>query len=408
MKTQQAVAFLSWLAYAAASPAIVARALPAVPSTYAALGDSFSAGIGAGKYSTTNDDGNGHRCKRFDGSYPQKVFEIAPLRSPTAANFFFRSCSGDVLDNIDAQITAVGNRKVDFVTLSISGNDFGFGDVVRKCVYAVKVVGRDSAALCQTALANAQTKINDATIWAKYNQKVTLIRDRLLNPNFIIMITGYAKFFAAPVVGDACDNLSFLRIVGLGALKMTAATRTSINSLVTQVNANIQSRVVTNFPGTVSFIDIDSHFENHRFCEAANAADPIGANDDNVWFNDLRTTLEESSFVGSNSAEESGWQAWQTDLGTGAVGLPGTLQQSSSFHPKKKGHYGTALKIALALLQSVAPTSIINGPNPNYCIGVSPGGGQACVNIPDGCYVVAPQDNTVPPVRCPNNQTMGT
>lgn len=39
------------------------------------------------------------------------------------------------------------------------------------------------------------------------------------------------------------------------------------------------------------------------------------------------------------------------------------------------------------------------GPD-TFCIGTGPGGGQACVDIPDGCFVVVPLDNRVPTPIC--------
>lgn len=46
------------------------------------------------------------------------------------SRFDFYSCSGDVLDNIDGQAAKLVGNKVDVATLSISGNDFNFGNVV--------------------------------------------------------------------------------------------------------------------------------------------------------------------------------------------------------------------------------------------------------------------------------------
>ncbi len=61
------------------------------------------------------------------GSYPAQLTAFLPQ---FFNRFDFLACSGDVLDNITAQIGFLGGDKYDAVSLSISGNDFLFGPVV--------------------------------------------------------------------------------------------------------------------------------------------------------------------------------------------------------------------------------------------------------------------------------------
>jgi|SRR5579862_3778182 len=100
----------------------------AIPTSYAAFGDSFAAGIGAGKFLSSSADGMDNACARFDGSYPWQYFQFLEQHFGTFTDFF--ACSGDVLDGIDAQVAKLNGKKVDVMTLSISGNDFGFGNIV--------------------------------------------------------------------------------------------------------------------------------------------------------------------------------------------------------------------------------------------------------------------------------------
>ena len=39
------------------------------------------------------------------------------------------------------------------------------------------------------------------------------------------------------------------------------------------------------------------------------------------------------------------------------------------------------------------------GPS-QFCQGLSPGGGETCIDIPAGCYIIIPEDNTVPTPIC--------
>lgn len=101
-----------------------------LPTSFAALGDSFSAGIGSGKFLTSSADGSDNACGRMDGSYPWQLFNLKPFEEPLESFPDFYSCSGDIMDNIDGQVAKLNGKKVDAITLSISGNDFKFGDVV--------------------------------------------------------------------------------------------------------------------------------------------------------------------------------------------------------------------------------------------------------------------------------------
>ncbi|KAI9768301.1 MAG: hypothetical protein M1839_004136 [Geoglossum umbratile] len=349
----QAAALLSWLVLAPASPLTPALPLTQTPSTYAALGDSYAAGVGAGKYYSLNDDGDAKKCKRFDGGYPQKVFQSDAFTTPDPAKFYFKACSGDVLDGIDNQVNKINGNRVEVVTLSISGNDFGFGNVVRKCVYAYKVLLPPSQADCTKALDDAADAINQQPIWDKYQQKVDLIVSKLLNPfNQVLVITGYAKFFAQPTRGDACDNISFMRIKGFRGLKMTYDNRVRINDLVTKVNTKIFENIVVRNRNTL-MVDVDLRFESHRFCEPGNSDDPIGATNDNVWFIDLQSKLEESDFEPDpSSAEDAAWAEWGNGLSAvndPTATLPSDLQKASVFHPKEGGHSDTAGQVIQAI-----------------------------------------------------------
>jgi lysophospholipase L1-like esterase len=95
---------------------------------FAAFGDSFSAGIGAGNFFTGSPDDRDNICARMTESYPAQLVNIF-LRGKVS-HFDFFSCSGDILDDIDGQVAKLVGNHVDVASLSISGNDFNFGNVV--------------------------------------------------------------------------------------------------------------------------------------------------------------------------------------------------------------------------------------------------------------------------------------
>ena len=103
-----------------------------LPKTYAAFGDSYSAGIGAGLFVSGSGDGRDNACARMSDSYPYQLKKAypSPFESPIDPWREFYSCSGAVLDNIDGQLAQVSGRQFDVIVLSIGGNDFLFSKVV--------------------------------------------------------------------------------------------------------------------------------------------------------------------------------------------------------------------------------------------------------------------------------------
>jgi lysophospholipase L1-like esterase len=104
--------------------------IPHLPFKVAALGDSYSAGLGSGKFLSHSKDGKDNSCARMDGSYPWLLSKLNPFHIGQGHLPNFVSCSGNLLEDIDGQIERLEGKKFDIITLSISGNDFKFGQVV--------------------------------------------------------------------------------------------------------------------------------------------------------------------------------------------------------------------------------------------------------------------------------------
>ncbi|KAF4631807.1 hypothetical protein G7Y89_g6314 [Cudoniella acicularis] len=397
----------------------------------AALGDSFAAGIGSGRFLTSSADGNDNPCGREDGSYPWLLFQFNPFKTGSPNEFpNFVACSGDKLAQISGQVGKLNGQKFDLITLSISGNDFSFTPIVKACVYPWKIVSSAATLqqLCNTQLSNAQTAINNNAIWGNFLDAVRIIQAQALNPGGIIYITGYAQFFATPNPGDACDNTFFFPITQFQALKMTSTTRLRMNDLVKQVNTNIQNKIVNVLGPSVQYIDIDTPAEGHRFCEPTNDDDPIGSNNNEVWFNDIKTNLAETGTYNpaSFNNESAEWAEWVSDAEqqanqAGLAALPNSapgattqsrpitdaLQIASTFHPKIDLHRRTAATILFNLMirsGSIA-NEVILGPN-KFCQSFGPGeGAGSCINIPANCGVKAPIDNTAATIVCADGST---
>ncbi|KAK0113831.1 hypothetical protein ONS95_014078 [Cadophora gregata] len=313
-----------------------------LPSSYAALGDSFAAGLGSGF-----PIGNNVQCQRQNGSYPFQLLELDPF-SGNRSTFNFQACSGDELDDIDSQVAKLAQNKYDFITLTISGNDFGFGDIAEACVYQTLSPNiTNPQQVCDTAFSTGEAQVKDKSIWKKFDQKLSLIKSSALNKGGRIFVTGYTKFFATPIEGDACDSISFFPIPKLAALNMTAANRRRANAITVAVNLGIHKSVSKAGPGVV-FVDFDKLYEGRRFCEAKNADDPIGANNPNVFFNDLRTVLPFPG-VADVAKQTPGLK----------VDISNVLQQKSVFHPKIGAHRILAAELNFRITRdSIIPASL--------------------------------------------------
>ncbi len=142
----------------------------AAPAGYAALGDSYSSGLGTGSYTL---DGP---CKRSTAAYPY-------LYSGSATGFV--ACSGaDVASVRATQLAATAGAGL--VTLTIGGNDIGFVDVVTRCTLI------NSNSMCRNAVAAATARIP-----AMRADLVTLLREiRASAPSARIVLLGYPHLYS--------------------------------------------------------------------------------------------------------------------------------------------------------------------------------------------------------------------
>jgi hypothetical protein len=106
-------------------------------SGFVALGDSYSAGIGTGLDGPEND------CRQGAHAHPALIAHdlAAGQGGFNHTAFQFLSCTGSTTAQIlaggdDSQMDAVnGTLPIDFVLLSVGGNDLGFFEVMNACIF---------------------------------------------------------------------------------------------------------------------------------------------------------------------------------------------------------------------------------------------------------------------------------
>ncbi|CCB73653.1 MULTISPECIES: SGNH/GDSL hydrolase family protein [Streptomycetaceae] len=153
---------------------------------YVALGDSYSAGVGAGSYI-----GSSGSCSRSTKAYP---YLWAAAHAPSS--FAFAACggakTGDVLKSQLSSLTPTTG----LVSITIGGNDAGFSDVMTTCV-----TGSDSTCVNRIDQARAYAQ---NTLPALLDNVYSAISAK--SPAAHVVVLGYPRFYQ--IDGDCLLGLS--------------------------------------------------------------------------------------------------------------------------------------------------------------------------------------------------------
>jgi lysophospholipase L1-like esterase len=196
-------------------------------ASYAALGDSYSSGVGAGPYDSSG-------CSRSQRAYP-------PLwvAAHAATTFRFAACGGaQTADVLDDQLAAL-DAGTTLVSITIGGNDAGFADTMITCQF-----GSESA--CSSAVSRARAFATNE-LPARLDRTYAAIRQRA--PNARLVVLGYPRLFE---LTTTC-----------GLLGMSRAKRVLLNGgadLIAEVTAARAAAA-----GAV-FVDARPFFAGHGLC----------------------------------------------------------------------------------------------------------------------------------------------
>ena len=217
----------------AATLVLIVPAGAATAVEYAALGDSYTSGVGTGDYYS-----NSGSCDRSPESYAA-LWEAAH----TVSAFDFAACSGakttDVLNNQLSGLSAGTN----IVTITIGGNDAGFSSVMTTCV-----TSSDSG--CQTAVDNAENYVR-TTLPGLLDNTYAAIRSHA--PNATVYVLGYPRFYQIP---------------GSCILGLSNAKRGYING-----GADVLDTAISTEAGNAGFhfVDVRGAFSAHEICSSSSA-----------------------------------------------------------------------------------------------------------------------------------------
>jgi lysophospholipase L1-like esterase len=174
-----AVVLVAWVPFA---PGASARVLPIL-----VMGDSYSAGNGAGDYFGARG------CWRSPNNYAgvfARALEGAPYHQPTVLDNV--ACSGDTThafahwtDGRRPQLDAV-NKGYRVILLTVGGDDIDFAGIVQNCLIQFFRDGRK----CNTLLSAAEHELRDGALESRIVDVLDGIRQRA-NPRARIVLLGY-------------------------------------------------------------------------------------------------------------------------------------------------------------------------------------------------------------------------
>jgi lysophospholipase L1-like esterase len=196
---------------------------------YAALGDSYSSGVGAGGYDSSG-------CSRSNRSYPALWAAAHAVTS-----FTFLACGGaTTTDVLNKQVGGL-SASTTLVTITIGGNDAGFVEVVTTCL-----LGTDGA--CGVAV-DAAGRYAAQVLPAKLDRTFAAIRSHA--PNARVIVLGYPRLFE---LAATC-----------GPLSMDLAKRQRLDGGADAIDGVIAARAGA---AGDTFVDARPAFAGHGICAA--------------------------------------------------------------------------------------------------------------------------------------------
>ncbi len=217
---------------------------------YVALGDSFSSGEGAPPY----DDQS--QCRQAELAWPRRLYAdgdgFVSIEHRACAGARTEHLAGGWADrNLPAQIATEPDPDVTLVTVTIGGNDLGFGDIVGACVLS-RCPEPDDPDFVErlTTLTDTLRRSVHPALAAAY-------------PEARIAHVGYPRLTPAP--GEDVE--------GCGWLDDEDQSRAA--AILAALDDAIRSAADTS-EGAVEYVDVSDAFAGHELCTSESWLNPVG------------------------------------------------------------------------------------------------------------------------------------
>ena len=232
MRSTRLFAALSVGSLALAGPLLAAGTANASSAVnYAALGDSYSAGVGAGNYTSSSGS-----CDRSTNAYSE-LWNSA--NAPSSFNFV--ACSGaTTADVINTQAPTLSSSTT-LVSVTIGGNDVGFSSVMETCVL-------DSTSSCVSAVDTAENEAK-TTLPGELDNALDAIASHA--PNAKVIVMDYPELYDLSK-SSSCVGLS-------------TTDRTDLNQAADVLDGVIQAAAGRHDD---TFGDVRNYFSGHEICDS--------------------------------------------------------------------------------------------------------------------------------------------
>jgi lysophospholipase L1-like esterase len=259
------------------------------PFKYVALGDSFSSGAGGATFFQPNN-----QCARSTTAYSTMVelpgnpgasiYQLSQAGTPDI-QWGFQACAGSMTPSVltnglfgdpipqlaldrSADIDNAYDLPVDastsLVTITIGGNDIGFGQFMNFCGFSANcTTEKYQGKLFSEWMATLRNELSP-----KLDRVYSTIRTQA--PQAKVLVLGYPQLFPAAAAQQKCASLAqrtYTKKVGGKVEKRTIGYSTVeqkyLRQVTTDLNALIAARAQAN---GVQFVAVDSFFAGHEVC----------------------------------------------------------------------------------------------------------------------------------------------
>jgi hypothetical protein len=272
--------------------------------SYLSIGDSWSSGVFDFRSQGESYDGNANTCWRWKYAWPAFMAQDNSWTNDPV-DFKFNACSGAKLsalaDDNNGNPGRSGPQLQDaatphLMTMQAGGNNVDFGNIIVNCILVGDINTHpkeypDPDSSCTKTINLAQNYVT-GSFYEDYKEALSSVMNHraIKDKDVYVYVVGYAKYFNTNAGSEWCSDYSF----GLPATskpKLSLELRSVMNELADSINsvieksvqATVQDTVQDTNNGRIKFINPDSVFEGHRFCEMGHNLDAEFFLND-VWF----------------------------------------------------------------------------------------------------------------------------
>ena len=200
-------------------------------ANYVALGDSYSAGVGAGSYYSSSGS-----CDRSANAY-----SVLWDNANSPSSFTFDACSGaTTADVVNSQVSVLSSATT-LVSVTIGGNDVGFSSVMETCVL-------ESTSSCVSAVNSAENEAR-TQLPGELDNALNAIASHA--PNAQVVVMDYPELYDLSK-SSSCIGLS-------------TTDRTDLNQAADLLDTTIQAAATRH---NDTFGDVRGYFSGHEICDS--------------------------------------------------------------------------------------------------------------------------------------------